>query len=162
MFLSSAVSVLQATSAKVIVSIPPDRTLTYFSIPLCLLLLLGAVSIAGAHRYRSLMLTLAACGGIAAGMNSWLSHTELWLSRLEGTVRIEKTSLFGRTTETYPLADIRSAAVDVGADASKRIAFVFASGETIDVGDYEQRQGFESAVAAMNELLSSRASSTSH
>lgn len=152
MFLSSAVRVLEATPMQVRVVIPPNHTDAVLAFVLVPFLLLGAVGLAGSRKVAAIMLLVVACGALVTGLNIWHNHTEISLSRAENRLVIERNRLTGNHVETYALTDVRAAVVDVS-DAAKRVDFVLASGETLYVGDYEQRQGFEAAVVAINTLL---------
>ncbi|WP_158819335.1 hypothetical protein [Granulicella sp. S156] len=156
MLLSSAIRVVQNTPTELTVIIPPDRTGAVALFVMCIVMFLRALAIAGTRKYSAIFVALAACGGLIGAINSWRNHIEISVSRAAGAVTVQKTGFFGQTSQSYPLGEVKAAAVNVGDAGTKQIVLVLTSGETAYIGIYEQRQGYEVAVIAMNEVLTNQ------
>lgn len=152
MILSSAVQVIRNAESEMSVIIPASHLESIIVLLVSIVALLLVLCRDGSRKWTVLWVAIVLLF-IGQTLRTWNSSTTMTLSRTENTLIITWPGYFHATTRQYSLDSVRSAVVDVGADASKRIDFVLTSGETIYVGNYQQREGFEAAVIAINDLL---------
>ncbi len=152
---SEAIQVIENSQMRVVVVDPPYYSfgvwvlfLATCALAIAVVLLVRGVSVGFAAIPFVIALSLAAFGSFLA-----TSKTSYTLSRQDGLLRIQ-SSAWGmkRKETTMPLADVRRVTVETF-QYSHILTVILKSGESFNLGDGSNRQGYYGAADAMNDFL---------
>jgi hypothetical protein len=152
---TEAIQVIENSQMRVVIVDPPSYSfglwvllLATCALAVAVVLLVRGMGVGSAAIPFFIALSLAAFGSFLA-----TSHTTYTLSRQDGLLRIQSSAWGVRRKETaVRLADIRRVTVET-VDYSQILTVVLNSGESFNLGNGSNRQGYYGAADAINDFL---------